>query len=144
MRVCSFEIAKKLKENNIDIPSIDAYAIDDVYYFPPGSDTETHTTAGNLVFLYDQCYFKSFEESYRRLIDAPIVIDILNWLAIRKNIYVSIVWEPTIIENTNRRCVYIIMYDNSKTCYNNSSELFNTYEEAIEAAIKEIFNKIFK
>lgn len=141
MKVCSFEIAKLLHDNNIEIPSIHAYTIDDIYYFPLGYDCEFHAKPGELIKFYDHCYYSflsSMNDVYNRMIMAPCYIDILNWLCLNKHTYVSIIWLSYCDKNNERSCVYNIKYNDIEKPYNDSSKVFNNYEDAIEAAIIEI------
>ena len=65
-------------------------------------------------------------------------MDVLNWLALNKQIYVSINWTPYNGTTKSKACTYNIEYTRYVSTYEAEKELFFTYEDAIEAAIKEI------
>lgn len=137
MKVCSFEIAKILDEKNINIPSKDKYTLEDISYFPPRHDDEHYAKIGDLIRDYDNCEFLK-DSNDEKGIYAPYLIDILNWFALNKQIYVSIIWNPYNGTTKSKTCTYNIEYTRYINTYETKKESFFSYEDAIEAAIKEI------
>ena len=136
MKVCSFEIAKTLDEKGISIPSKDIYTLEDISYFPPRRDDEHFAKIGDLIRDYDNCEY--LENSEKIGIYAPYLIDILNWLAVNKQIYVSINWIPYNGTNNSKVCTYHIEWTKYIRTFDCEGNIFFSYEDAIEAAIKEI------
>lgn len=135
MKVCSFEIAKILDEKGINISSKDIYALDDIAYFPPRHDDEHYAKYGDLIRDFDNCEYLKCSDG-KIGIYAPYLMDILNWIYLDKQIYVSIIWSPYI--DDVKCCTYRIecrRYFNTDVI---NRERFMDYEDAIEAAIKEI------
>lgn len=139
MKRCSFEIAKFLDEKGINIPSKDIYALEDISYFPPRHDDEHYAKIGDLIRDYDNCEYLELEDTVEKKgIYAPYLMDILNWLALNKQIYVSINWTSYNGTTKSKACTYNIEYTKYISTYEAEKELFFSYEDAIEAAIKEI------
>ena len=133
MKVCSFEIAKILEEKNINIPSKDIYALENIEYFPPRHDDVHYAKPGDLIRDFDNCEYSKCSDG-KKGIYAPYLIDILNWLYLNKKIYVSIIWHSYL--DDVKCCIYRI----ECSCYLNTDtinkEIFMSYEDAIEAAVK--------
>lgn len=135
MKVCSFEIAKILDEKNINIPSKDIYALEDIEYFPPRHDDAHYAKPGDLIRNFDNCEFLE-NSSGKTGIYAPYLMDILNWIYLNKQIYVSIIWS-TYLDDV-KCCIYRIECKRYFKTDTVNRETFMSYEDAIEAAIKEI------
>lgn len=136
MKVCSFEVAKILDEKNINILSKDIYALENIAYFPPRHDDEHYAKYGDLIRDFDNCEY--LENSGKIGIYAPYLIDILNWLAVNKQIYVSINWVPYNGTSKNKVCTYHIEWTKYIQTFDYEKNIFFSYEDAIEAAVKEI------
>lgn len=86
MRNVSFELAKLLKEKEIEIWSRDGYAINEFDYYPPHIDSEFHANPGDLVRDLENCEYDESAE----IIFSPYQSQLQDWLRDKHQIYVEV------------------------------------------------------
>lgn len=134
MEICSFEIAKKLKEKGFNEQCLAYYTKDSNFYYNKsyGSDVENA--------------FKSFNSRPNHIcgkrIDAPTISQVLKWLREKKEIDIIIDLIITYNYNLERIREYSCRIYTSKLNKPKTTDCFKSFEQAAIDGIKYVIDNL--
>lgn len=135
----SFNLARKLHELNIQIPSRDGYAIDHFTYFPPRINSEYEASPGTWIRNIDNCESEYSSISISNLtIPAPSLHDVEDYFREVFDIFISI----RRIGGSTFRYLYDIEYPIHGNYVSIPGEVSNDYYDCLSNAIQAVLDDI--